>query len=58
VLPINIKPFLKIEEGNPFYVIPVVSEPLFPQFKGTRTRGVTRAKDQKGGSSLLPIFPS
>jgi hypothetical protein len=46
---VNVKPFLKVEEGNPFYVIPVVSEPLFPQFKGAKPRGVIRAKGQKGG---------
>ena len=45
---VNVRPFLKIEDGNPFYVLPVVSAPLFPQFKGVRPLGVTRAKQQKG----------
>ena len=45
---VNVKPFLKVEEGNPFYVLPVVGEPLFPQFKGPRTPGVIRAKRQRG----------
>jgi hypothetical protein len=45
---INKKPFLKIEDGNPFYVLPVISAPLFPQFKGPRTPGVVRAGRQQG----------
>ena len=40
--------FLKVEEGNPFYVLPVVSEPLFPQFKGPKTPGVVRTQRQRG----------
>jgi hypothetical protein len=45
---INIKPFLKNEEGNPFYLVPSKSDPLFPQFKGIKPLGVTRAKNQTG----------
>ncbi|KAF9642271.1 hypothetical protein BDM02DRAFT_3193571 [Thelephora ganbajun] len=42
-LTINVKPFLKREDGNPFYVIPVVSAPLFPQFKGAKALGVVES---------------
>ena len=48
------KPFLELEDGNPFYVLPVISDPLFPQFKGPRTPGVMRTKRQKGGCLALP----
>jgi hypothetical protein len=43
---VNVRSFLKFEEGNPFYVLPVISEPLFPQFKGPRTPGVVRTERQ------------
>ena len=46
---INIKSFFKVEEGNHFYVLPVVSEPLFPQFKGPSSPGVVHTKHQQGG---------
>lgn len=42
------KPFVKRAENQPFYVVPVVSEVLFPQFKGAKTVGVVRAKGRKG----------
>ena len=45
---INIKSFLKTEDGSPFYVVPVSSSSLFPNFKGPKPLGVTRAKNQKG----------
>lgn len=45
---INVKSLLKTEEGNPFFVAPVSSGSLFPQFKGPKPLGVTRAKNQKG----------
>ena len=45
---VNVKPFLKLEEGNPFYVLPVISGPLFPQFKGAKSPGVLRPKHQQG----------
>jgi len=51
---IAVKPWLKIEDGNPFYVLPVVSPPLFPQFRGIRPLGVTRARNQRGRMSLNP----
>ncbi|KAF9782851.1 hypothetical protein BJ322DRAFT_178294 [Thelephora terrestris] len=51
---VNVKSFLKVEDGNPFYVLPVISEPLFPQFKGPSTPGVTRNKRQLGKISLDP----
>lgn len=54
-LTVRIRPFIKVEDGNPFYVVPVVSEPLFPQFKGGRPIGVMRAKGQKGGLLLFPL---
>ena len=45
---IHVKLLLKMEDGNPFYVILVVSAPIFPHFKGLKPLGVTRAKNQKG----------
>ena len=45
--------FLKIKDSNPFYILPVVSAPLFPQFKGVRPLSVTRAKQQKGSRAFL-----
>ena len=50
---VNIRPFLKAEEGNLFYILPVVSKPLFPQFKGLRTPGVIRTRRQHGAFSRL-----
>ena len=50
---LQIKPFLKVENRNPFYVIPVISEPLFPQFKGPSTPGFTRSKRQRGLSLIV-----
>lgn len=49
----KIMPFIKLEEGNPFYVLPVISEPLFPQFKGPKSPGFTRAKCQRGTRSTV-----
>jgi len=43
-----VKPFVKKENGCPFFIIPVSSSLLFPQFKGTRSPGVLRTKGQKG----------
>jgi hypothetical protein len=51
---VNVKSFLKVEDGNPFYVLPVISEPLFPQFRGPRTPGVTRSERQRG--ALLSLL--
>jgi len=39
---------LKFEEGNPFYVLPVSSDQVFPQFKGPRNPGVVRVGCQQG----------
>ena len=47
---VHARPFLKLEEGNPFYVLLVLSALLFPQFKGTKPPGVVRAKRQQGMS--------
>ena len=46
---VNVKSFLKTEDGNPFYVLPVISEPLFPQFKGPKaSAGVVRTGSRQG----------
>ena len=45
---VRTRPFLKLEEGNLFHVLPVLSAPLFPQFKGFKSPGVVRAKCQQG----------
>lgn len=45
---INVKSLLKIEDGNPFFVLPICSKRIFPHFKGPKPLGVTRAKNQKG----------
>ena len=45
---VNQRAFLKLEDINPFYVLPVTSGPLFPQFKGPRNPGVVRVGRQQG----------
>lgn len=54
---VNVKSFLKVEEGNPFYVLPVISEPLFPQFKGPRSPGVIRVGHQQGACCCSIFAP-
>ena len=44
----HIRSFLKVEDVNPFYVLPVISEPLFPQFKERRSPAFVRTKRQLG----------
>ena len=51
---VNQKPFLKLEEVNPLYVLPVTSSPLFPQLRGPRSPGVMRAGRQYGACMLIP----
>ena len=50
-----VKPFLKKEGDYPFFIIPVLSPALFPQFKGTKSPGVLRTKGQKG-TCLVPSY--
>jgi len=55
-MPLEVKAFAKQEEGLPFYTVPVVSAPLFPQFKGSKgvkAVGVTRPKLQAGWCYLF-----
>jgi len=45
---VNQRSFVKYEDINPFYVVPVTSDPPFPQFKGPRNPGVVRIGRQQG----------
>jgi len=45
---VNTRPFVKYKEGNPFFMLPVISELLFPQFKGLRSPGFLHIKHQQG----------
>lgn len=44
---VNVASFLKLKEHNPFCILPVVSEPIFPQFKGPRTPRVVCTRHQQ-----------
>ena len=49
--PIERKGFTKLDDRASYYIIPIVSNPLFPQFKGskgTKAISVVRSKDQVG----------
>ena len=45
---VSIKPFIKQEKNLRFFIVPVLSLALFPQFRGARQPGVLRMKGQKG----------
>ena len=51
----GIKPFLKKDRDHPFFIVPVVSNPLFPQFKGTKSLGAVRVRGQRGTCSAYFI---
>lgn len=45
---VSVKPFIKQEKNLRFFIVPVLSLALFPQFRGARQPGVLRTKGQKG----------
>lgn len=45
---VSVKPFVKHPPNLPFFVVPVIGSVLFPQFKGSKSPGVLRAKGRKG----------
>ena len=47
-LRVSVKPFVKHPPNLPFFVVPVISSVLFPQFKSPKSPGVLRAKGRKG----------
>jgi hypothetical protein len=53
---LSIKPFVKHEKNSPFYVVPVLSPVVFPQFKGNSTPGVLRVAGQRG-TRLSFLYP-
>ena len=50
----GVKPFVKKENNCSYFIIPVISPVIFPQFKATKSPGVLRARGQKG-RRLPPI---
>jgi hypothetical protein len=44
----GVKPFIKKAIGRSYFVVPIISALLFPQFKGKKSPGVIRSKGQKG----------
>jgi hypothetical protein len=47
---VNLRSFLKAEEGNPFYVMNPISKRLYPNFRGLKTQpGVVHTERQRGG---------
>jgi hypothetical protein len=55
---LSVKPFVKLPPNQSFFVVPVIGSVLFPQFKGSRSPGVLRAKGHKGRVSLNPLGTS
>ncbi|KAF9779875.1 hypothetical protein BJ322DRAFT_1113194 [Thelephora terrestris] len=51
---LSVKPFIKQEKNLRFYVVPILSSALFPQFRGARQPGVLRVRGQRGRLSLNP----
>ncbi|KAF9782686.1 hypothetical protein BJ322DRAFT_166115 [Thelephora terrestris] len=51
---LSVKPFIKQEKNLRFYIIPILSSAIFPQFRGAKQPGVLRVKGQRGRLSLNP----